>query len=396
MKMYGLTLWWGALQNEWLKFRRRRRAVLGLVGLVVLTVMATAALAEPQAAAPAQSTTSLRQEVQYGQSSLSASHGINKLLTVLALRQAQYSLARQSGVRLPAVGALEQAAHRVMLAVHGRNLAWAHYPQAVSAWKEARYSQAHQLPIGAGPHPRSGWWLVSRIFSGPLVVLYALLAVVLAADVLQQEFSTGTWNRLWLDPPGRASVLLAKGMLAWAVAAGVMVGAALALYAAGTAVFGAGSLWVVPEVSYQSMMLHSFGGVAVAPESFAVITSPSQVAVASLPAFAVTAVLGSILPLAAIVSAAAVLGWLVHQPALVALLAAAFVAIPNWALVYSGLVWLTWLPGTYLQFGHWIRHSAGWVDAMPGSSATLGLVVAAAWIAAAAVLVGWHARRLEL
>ena len=396
MQTNWLALWWGAFQNEWVKFRRRRRVALGLIGLGILTVAATAAMAVPQAAAPAQTATALRQEVKYDEAGLATSRGTAKLLTALDLRQAQYALARQSGAQLPPVSALEQAAHRVMLAVHGRNLAWAHYAQAVSAWKEARYSQAHHLPIGAGPHPRSGWWLVSRVFSGPLVVLYALLALVLAADVLGQEFQSGTWNRLWLDPPGRAAVLLAKGALVWAVAAGVLVGAALALYVAGTAAFGAGPLWVVSEVTYQSVRLHSYGGMAAAPQYFPVILSPSQVVAASLPTFDVTAVLGSILPLAAILSAAAALGWLVHQPAVAALLAAALVAVPNVLLVDAGQRWLTWIPSTYLQFGHWIHHSAGWVFGMPGSSATLGLLAAVAWIAGAAVLVGWHTRRIEL
>lgn len=33
-----MRLWWGALRNEWLKFRRRRRLALGVVVLLGITV----------------------------------------------------------------------------------------------------------------------------------------------------------------------------------------------------------------------------------------------------------------------------------------------------------------------------------------------------------------------
>lgn len=234
------------------------------------------------------------------------------------------------------------------------------------------------------------------MFSGPLLVGYALLAVMLGSDVLGMEFDTRTWNRVWLDPPGRPLVMAAKGALALGVAAGVLVVGAVLLYGAGTAAFGMGHLWVVSEVTYLPVPLHSYGGVAVSPFAFPAVLHPSQVVPAALSSFVVTAVLGSILPLAAILAAAVLLGWLVHQPAVVALVAAALAAAPNMTLNYAGQPWLRWVPGTYLPFGLWLHQGAGLASILPGATPTEGLWVSARWILACAAVVVWHARRVEL
>ncbi|MDA8200032.1 MAG: hypothetical protein M0Z54_11530 [Thermaerobacter sp.] len=389
---------WGALHNEWLKFRRRRRLALGVVVLLGITVTVTVVKAQPLGpfySARARAV-SARQEVQYLRASIGHDRGSGKLLDRMDLLSAQYALARATGETPAPLGPLVQAAHRVMQAAHGHNVAWAHYAQAVTAWKDARFAIAHQVALGPGRDPRSGWWLVSQVFSGPLVVLYALLALMLASDVLGMEFYTHTWNRAWLDPPGRLGVMAAKGALALGVAAGVLVVGAVLLYGAGTAAFGAGHIWVVSEVTYLPVQLHSYEGVAVAPFAFPAVLHPSQVVPATLSSFDVTAVLGTILPLAAILAAAALLGWLVHQPAVVALVAAAFAAAPNMTLNYAGQPWLRWVPGTYLPFGLWMHQGAGLASTLPGATPTEGLWVSAGWIAACAALVMWHARRVEL
>ncbi len=396
--VWGLGPWWGSVSNEWRKFRRRRRLAIGVALLLGLTAAVTAYKAQPLGpffSAQARAV-SARQEVRYLEGSIGQDRGSGKLLVRMALLSAQDALARATGKAPPPLGPLAQAAHRVMLAAHGHNVAWEHYAEAVVTWKDARFAMAHHVALGPGQNPRSGWWLVSQVFSEPLVALYALLAVMLASDVLGMEFSTRTWNRVWLDPPGRLGLMAAKGVLVLGVAVGVLVGGAVLLYGVGAAVFGSGHLWVVSEVTYLPVELHSYGGVAVAPQAFPTVLHPSQVVPAMLSAFDVTAVLGSILPLTAILAAAALLGALVHQPAVVALLAAAWAQVPNMLMNYSGQPWLRWVPGTYLQFGLWL-HNPGELGALwPGATPTGGLLVSAGWIAVCAAVVAGCAGRVEL
>ena len=393
-----MGVWWGALQNEWVKFRRRRRLALGVGVLLGLTVAVTVVKAQPLGpffSAHARAV-SARQEVQYLQASIGHDRGITRLLDRKDLLSAQYALARATGAPPPPLAPLVQAAYRVMQAAHGHNLAWAHYGEAVATWKDARLAMTHHMALGPGQNPRSGWWLVSQVFSGPLLVLYALLALMLGSDVLGLEFTTHTWNRVWLDPPGRPLVMAAKGVLALGVAAGVLVGGAVLLYGAGTAAFGAGHLWVVSEVTYLPVPLHSYGGVAVAPFEFPAVLHPSQVVAATLPGFDVTAVLGSILPLAAILAATALLGWFVHQPGVVALVSAALVAGPNLSLNYGGPPWLQWIPVMYLQFGRWLTQGGGFASTWPGATPTEGILASLGWIFVCAGILVWHARRVEL
>lgn len=117
----------------------------------------------------------------------------------------------------------------------------------------------------------------------------------------------------------------------------------------------------------------------------------SQVVPATLSGFDVTAVLGSILPLAAILSAAVLLGWLVHQPVVVALVGTAFAVAPNMSLNVAGQTWLQWVPGTYLPFGLWLTYGQGLAFSLPGATPTGGLGLSAGWILACAAVVGWHA-----
>ncbi len=393
-----MGLWWGALHNEWLKFRRRRRLGLGVAVLLGITAALTVVKAAPLG--PFASTharaVAARQEVQYLQASIGHGRGSGQRLERMDLLSAQYALARATGEKPPPLGPLVQAAHRVMQAAQGHNVAWAHYAQAVTTWKDARFAIAHHMALGPGRDPRSGWWLVSQVFSGPLVVLYALLAIMLASDVLGMEFYTHTWNRAWLDPPGRLGVMAAKGALALGVAAGVLVVGAVLLYGAGAAAFGAGHIWVVSEVTYLPVQLHSYEGVAVAPFAFPAVLHPSQVVPATLSGFDGTAVLGSIGALAAILAAAALLGWLVHQPGVVALASTALVAGPNVFLNYGGPPWLQWVPVLYLQFGLWLHQGGGLASQWPGATPTGGLLVSLGWVVASAGAVVWLARRVEL
>ncbi len=387
-----MAVWWGLVQNEWLKFRRRRRVWLGVVGLVLLTGLVTLSqVGNVQNGSAAFFAKSDRAQIPSLQASLKHDHGAQRVYDRVILLQTRYDLAAVTGKPLPPLTPIVRATRSWVAATAKGPRGANGYGMAVTAYKDALYARAHHLELPPSSLPKSGWWLVNQVFTGTLLVLFVLLGVLLTADTLGMEVATNTWNRLWLDPPPRLPLLLAKLALALGVAVGVLASAGILLFVSGTLVFGPHATWVVTEVTYTTVPVHYPSGTLLQP----VILHARDVTATSLQNLDVLSVVGSFLPMAAIVSVAAALGYLIHQGTVATILAAAFAATP--ILVLSGNVpsWMAWLPGTYLEFGRWLQGAVLGLDA-PTFSLAAALGTALAWLALAWLLVAWHQRRVEL
>ncbi len=390
--MSGIVQWWGLVQNEWLKFRRRRRVWIGLGGLVVLTLLVTQSQSGLNPAnTPAALAKSDRSQIVQYQAMAKQNQGAARLGDEANLLLARYDLAAVTGRTLPPMAPIIRATRRWTVAEARGHRAADGYGSAVTAYRDAQYAAAHHVELQPTSSPRSGWWLVSDVFSGTFVLLFGLLAVLLTADILGMESHTHTWNRLWLDPPPRGPLLLAKGVLALAAAVGVMVGAGVLLFAAGTVAFGAHAGWVVNEVSYVRVLVHYPSGAFQMPA----ILHARQVTPTSLANLDVLSVLGSLLPIAGVVAVAAALGYFIHQGTLATLLAAGFAAAPVLSLAGNVSPWIAWLPGSYLEFGRWLEGQILGQSALV-VSVPLALGMCVAWVALACVVVAWHQRRVEV
>lgn len=384
--------WWGLVQNEWLKFRRRRRVWMGVGGLVILTALITVSqLSSVSHGTAASSAKSDRAQIPQLQASIKRDHGAERIYDRVLLLQTRYDLAAVTGKPRPPLTPIVRAARQWAAASAKGSRGASEYGMAVTAYKDALYARAHHMELQPSHLPKSGWWLVNQVFAGTLVLLFVLLVVLLTADVLGMEAATNTWNRLWLDPPPRLTLLLAKLALAVAVAVGVMGGAGILLYAAGTLAFGSHGAWVANEITYTRVLVHYPSGTFLEP----VILHATDVTATSLQALDVLSVVGSFLPMAAVVSVAALLGYLIHQGTVATILAAAFAAAPILVLAGNATPWIVWLPGSYLEFGRWLQGTVAGPSA-PTFSAASALAIALAWLAGAWLLVAWHHRRVEV
>lgn len=104
----------------------------------------------------------------------------------------------------------------------------------------ARYRADHGQAF-YNPAADSGWRLVGLIFSGQAVVLFALLAVLIASDAVSAELQSGTWGILLLHAPRRIQLYLGKWAAALATVWMFMVVAAVGIFIFGSALMGIGN-----------------------------------------------------------------------------------------------------------------------------------------------------------
>lgn len=302
----------------------------------------------------------------------------------------QYDLAQMTHRPLPPLAPIVRITHQWMaLARHGSRINNS-YGAAVRSWKRADYAAVHHLQLKPFVLPRGGWPLVSQVFSGTDILLFALIAVVLTADLFGMEHASRGWNRLWLDPAPRGAYLLAKASLGALVAAATALAAAILLYAAGTVLFGTPTGYPVLHEALTMTAVHTRYGLLMEPH----VLHAAQVGVAGLVPAAIQAVLGSLLPLLAVVSVAMALGYAIHQGPLAVLLAAGFATAPALILAGPGAAGLSWVPGSYLAFGQ--IQSVHTTAVMLHLSPARGLAASVVWAGAAALAVWWSQRRAEL
>ncbi len=385
--------WWSLLQNEWVKFRGRRRHWIALGGVVVLAGMAAMVMGSPSPGFRSSHIAADRLEIRSMVGELRTARGSARTWDYAQLLVARYDLAALTHKPLPPLEPIVRATGALARAENRGNRA--NFTAALDEWQQSRYALAHNLPIAPSWVPPTGLIDVNQVFAGNGVALFAVLAVLLTSDVLGMESGTQTWNRVWLDPPPRGRVLLAKAALATAVAAGTMCVAAVVLYAAAALRNGAGPDWVTVEthrraVSAYSAYLHQH-------YTYYTATKISDAAGISLVASDVWAVLGSLPALAAVVGVAACLGYFISQPTVATLLAAGFAVTP--ILMETGSAPPPVLaPGTYLDMGR-VAAGGSSIDgsaSVLGASVGLGLLVSVVWLAVAWGSVAWHQRRAEL
>ncbi len=104
----------------------------------------------------------------------------------------------------------------------------------------ARYRVSHGL-ISYNPAADSGMRLVGLVFGGDTIVLFALIAVVIASDTVSSELQSGTWGILLLHAPRRRQVYLAKWGAALLILWGFMLAATVGIFAFSSVLMGVGS-----------------------------------------------------------------------------------------------------------------------------------------------------------
>lgn len=381
--------WWALFQNEWLKFRRRRRVWIAVGSVVLLVGVIAVVVRSPSPGTRSDFVGSDRFELAALHRQLRTAHGAARVADRAQLLLTRYDLAELTHHRaLPLAPIVRATAAWVRAAAPGRR-ATDGYSAAIQAWQESRFALARHLPLEPQWVPPSGLVEVSQVMGGNWVALFSLLVLLLTADVLGMELATHTWNRVWLDPPPRMRVLLAKSAFAAAVAVGVVLMAAVLLYVAGTLRYGSGVDWATVETHYQAVSVYYPSLHARLPLYAA--TAPADAAGVSLMASDVWAVVGSLLPLLSVVGVAALLGYAIAQPTIATLLAAGFAVTPT--LMGTGNTTPPgWLPGTYLDMGQ-VAMGTGPVV---GDSVWQGILVSAVWLVAAWLAVALHQRRAEL
>jgi hypothetical protein len=388
----GWVALWVLIRNEWIKFRARRRPWVAMGGVVILAGVLGLVLGSPSSGYRSQAIASDRATIGSMAAQLRAAHGVVRTEDRAQLLLAQYDLANIRHKPLPPLAPVVRAT-AVWAKAQQKDLA--NFTVALEAWQESRYALAHHLAMAPSWVPPTGLIAVSQVYAGNGVVLLALLAVLLTADVLGMESGTRTWNRVWLEPPSRWRVLAAKAVLATAVAVGTMLVAAVVLFVVASLRHGVGTDWATVQthlnaVSVYSPALHG-------NYTFYTATKLSDADGISLVASDAWAVVGSLLPVSAVVAVAASLGYFVSQATVATLLGAGFAAAP--ILMGTGSAAPpVWLPGTYLDMG---RVAAGLSNfggsaAVVGASVALGLLVSVGWLALAWGAVAWHQRRAEV
>ncbi len=137
----------------------------------------------------------------------------------------------------------------------------------------ARYRVAHGQSV-YNPAVDGGWRLVGLVFSGQALILFALLAVVMASDAVSAELQSGTWGILLLHAPRRIQLYLAKWSAALITVWLWVAASAVGLFLLASALMGIGSPWSPHVLGPRLVAVQQGGGVptvSVAVQNFHLI-----------------------------------------------------------------------------------------------------------------------------
>jgi hypothetical protein len=382
------------IQNEWLKFRRRRRVLWGVVGIVLLAALITGANFSANRSETRVSVSNLGGASRYRargpvRSVATAETRVSQWMNVYSLRMARH----QSLPPLTQLVRIEETLHRLEVAhpVTGAP------PGLLDSTQELlllRFSAAHHLDLQpTEPFGMSASGLVETAFATAWVIPVGILALLLAADGFAIETAAGTWNSLFMDPVPRGTLLVGKFLWAVIVATAVALLAAALLWGAGRLVFAGGPAWAIENAHYGIYLVHPAGGSASPPYPVPIIRHAYDLHFQTMSAAARDSVLLSLAPLAALVSCAMLLGLLMPSGLASGLAALVFLAGPVlFSQALNGQGWIGLLPGFYLPFGRVLTgETAGLLWPGVGS----GLLVSAAWAAGGGGGALWRVFRKE-
>ena len=379
------------LENEWMKFRRRRRVAWTAVGIVVavglLSVLSYRANSPSMARAFAVShyhypvNRHLDPVTQAGNRFFNWEETYNN---ALALHRPLPSLRR--GL------VLAEAWHRAEQANPGPNPV----PEVRGALQtvlQLRFAIAHHLEFQPerATGIMSGALLVQSVFSTTSVLVVALLVLFVAGDGLAMETASGTWNSLWADPVPRRTVVLAKLVWMAILVVGVTAVTTGLLWLVGDLLYGTAPLWPVAEAHWSLYPVHSQ---SVSTYYMTIIRRVSDLHFQSMRSAALQGAALAVVPLLAVTSVATLLGLLLPSGVGSGLAAVVFAAGP--VLATTGNVHTTWfgaLPGLYLPMGA-VETGVG-INPSMLLTWTTGLAVAAIWAAVAWAAIGVQAYRKE-
>lgn len=104
---------------------------------------------------------------------------------------------------------------------------------------QSRYAVAHGI-LHYHTLANSGFRFTGQVFSGMGVDLFALVALMLSADVIASETERGTWGILLLHAPIRGRVYVSKVLASITMMTGFMAASACGLWGLGSLLMGAG------------------------------------------------------------------------------------------------------------------------------------------------------------
>lgn len=382
------------LQNEWMKFRRRRRVLWGIAGIIVVVALITGAVYAGNQNEVTASVYNLRHSPGAPTSGPvrsvnEAENQVNQWVNVYSLRMARH----ESLPPLAPLLRIEERLHRLELA---HPVAGA-IPGVLDSTQEIlllKFSMTHHLVLQPGePFGMSPPGLVRTAFTSTWVILIGILVLLLAGDGFAFETASGTWNSLFLDPVPRKTLVLGKALFAGMVTVSVILLTAALLWGVGRVVFGGGPEWAIQNVHYAGYLVHPSAGSSTAPYLVTIIRHASDIHFQTMRAAAVDSVLLSVVPLMAVVSFALWLGYLLPSGLGSGLLALVFMGGPVLAAqALQGQDWLGYLPGFYLPFGKVLTGDA---FGLIWPTVVSGMLVSGLWAAVIWYGATWRVLRKE-
>ncbi len=236
------------------------------------------------------------------------------------------------------------------------------------------------------PNAENGFRLAGQVFSNPAMMVFALLAVGLAADRISSEVEGGTLGGLLLHAPYRLKVYLAKLLASLTVIWGFMAAAAVGFFIAGSAFFGSGSAQVPHVVGIRVNILPgSPAQVQVPVQTFHLLPQWSY----DLLSLALAMIaMGALVAIALMIS-------ILTRSTVIALIIGALLVVSG-ALSHLLGFFAAWDPVVQLPLmADWTRKATAQFS-IHGFSLESGLMVVFTWTAAAIVVGLWYAQRLDV
>ena len=149
----GWMEWWSLVQNEWVKFRGRRRHWIALGGVVVLAGMAAMVMGSPSSGVRSSHIESDRREIRSMVGELRTAHGSARTWDNAQLLLARYDLAELTRKPLPPLEPIVRATGALTRAENRGNRA--NFTAALDEWQQSRYrarAQSSDGPIVGAPY----------------------------------------------------------------------------------------------------------------------------------------------------------------------------------------------------------------------------------------------------